>query len=147
MATLTYSSCTVPTGYWNTTTSYAPYAEPNGPVSQVIYEQQSKIISNWREGSVYVRKMIPMHVTGRRFNALLVTTSVALTICFALIVMGFVFNWGGLLYPLAFIFGFASYASLMRWVALQDHTIRLMWSLERFRQILGYEGDPGQYPY
>ncbi len=94
-----------------------------------------------------ISKMLPIHVSGKRLHALLVTSSVTLAICFALIGMSLAFGWGGPLYVVAFIFGIASYASFMRWVAQQDHRTRLMWNLERLRQMLGYEGDPGPFPY
>jgi hypothetical protein len=68
--------------------------------------------------------------------------------CVAALAAGLATDYGdAVFFPAAFASGLVAYTAFFRWVSLLNHTAsRLYWTLERARQVLAYEGDPGPFP-
>jgi hypothetical protein len=99
----------------------------------------------WRGQSAYVASLLRTTVADRT-RWLLVAAEVLAVGSGSFTIGGVALDLGDVLYPLAATAGVAAYAFAARWVARQPHRSWLLWTAERVRRVIAYEGDPGPMP-
>ncbi len=120
------------------------YEEANGPNGIVLKNAKESTFRQWRNGSIYVMRIVPiMAETRLTADVDLVIALTSLAVCAGTIAIGLATDFGNYIYPFSIISGLAAYTMMAKWISHQDHNTRLLWTVERLRRIVGVENDIG----